>query len=369
MRIDKIDVFHVAMPLIAPWKTAFSEEYKIDSVLVRITSGDLVGWGEAAPYAAPEFCVEWAGSCLMLIRDIFAPLLEGQEIEDGAALQRKLARFKGNHFAKAAVDTAFWDLLAKAEEMPLWQMIGGAGPIARVGADIPVQDSMDKLLSDVAASVEAGFSRIKMKFRRDSGADTVRAVREAFPSAVLHIDCNGGFTRDDLPLFLELDTLGLTMIEQPLSSDDLIDHAWLQGQLETPLCLDESIVSLDRARKALDSDASRWINIKHGRVGGLTNALAIHGLCRERDVPCWIGGMLESCVGQGVSLALATLPGLAYAADIFPEGRLYARDLAEPAIHLSGPGEAQAPERTGHGFAPNAERLKRSLVRASTATI
>ncbi|WP_181409964.1 o-succinylbenzoate synthase [Martelella alba] len=365
MRIDKIDVFHVAMPLIAPWKTSFSQETAIDSVLVRIQSGDLVGWGEAAPYAAPEFCAEWASGLFYLICDIFKPLLEGQDIEDAETLQRMLSRFKGNQFAKAAIDTAFWDLLAKSRNMPLWQMIGGKSATVKVGADIPVQDSMEKLLSDVQKSVDAGFSRIKMKFRPDSGAGMVRSVREAFPEAVLHIDCNSGFSRDDLPLFRELDTLDLAMIEQPLSSDDLLDHAWLQAQLETPICLDESITSLHRARQAIDCGAARWINIKHGRVGGLTNALAIYALCIGRDVPCWIGGMLESCVGQGVSMALATLPSLAYAADIFPEGRLYAKDMAEPPIHLSGPGEAKAPDRPGHGFAPNPERLAACLIKVS----
>lgn len=362
MKIEKIDVYHVAMPLIEPWKTAFSDERTIDSVLVRIRSGDSEGWGEAAPYAVPQFSTEWAGGCFQLIRDVFSPLLVGREIESGEALQAQLAPFKGNFFAKAAIDTAWWDLDARQKELPLWKLIGGTNPTIDVGADIPVQDDPEKLLRAVGAAVASGFSRTKLKFRRDSGVEMVAGVREAYPDAVIHIDCNSGFTLEDLPLFQELDKLGLAMIEQPLASDDLVDHSTMQARLETPICLDESITSLDRARKAIEIGAARWINIKHGRVGGLTNALKVHRHCVERGTPCWIGGMLESFVGQGPSIALSTLPGISYAADIFPEGRLYQRDLSGPAVRLSGPGQVEAPDRPGHGFRPDSQQLLECLV-------
>lgn len=367
MRLDTIDVFHVAMPLIAPWKTAFSEETAIDTILVRITGEGHVGWGEASPYAMPQFCPEWATGCFFLIRDVFAPRLAGRDFETGADLQAALASFKGNQFAKAAIDLAFWDLLARSRGEPLWRMIGGVAPQIAVGADISVQDDRKTLVDGVGASLAAGYSRVKLKFRRDSGAGMVAAVREAYPDAALHIDCNGAFTLDDTPLFRELDTMGLTMIEQPLATDDLVDHARLQEQLATPICLDESITSVHRAEKAIAIGAARWINIKHGRVGGLTNALALNDLCRKCAIPSWIGSMLESNVGQGPSLALATLPDIAYAADVFPDGRLYAQDICEPAIHLSGPGTVTVPDSPGHGYAPVPERLARHLVRATTA--
>ena len=364
MRIEEIRVFHVTMPLIDPWKTAFSVMSSIDSVLVCISGDGEVGWGEATPYATPQYCSEWAAGCFHLIRDVFAPHLVGKEVGSGAELQDQLRPFKGNHFAKGAVDTAWWDLATRLDGTPLWKAIGGAGPEVVIGADIPVQDNRQKLLSDVGAALDAGFSRVKMKFRPDSGVGMVAPVREAFPDAVIHIDCNCGFTLDDLPLFLELDRLDLAMIEQPLAGDDLIDHARLQAELRTPICLDESITSADRARKALKIGAARWINIKHGRLGGLTEALEVYAVCRESGVPCWIGGMLESFVGQGSSLALATLPGIAYAADIFPEGRLYAEDMAEPPIRLGAPGTVAAPDRPGHGFRPCPERMQACLVKA-----
>ena len=364
MKIDEISVFHVSMPLKAPWKTAFSEEHAIDTVLVRMTGEGMVGWGEAAPYAVPQFSPEWTGGCLALIRDVFAPLLVGQDVTSGEELQARLASYKGNYFAKAAVDTAWWDLYAKTLDRPLWRVIGGEIPVVEVGADIPVQDDMETLLGHVRKAVDDGFGRIKLKYRRDSSPAMVAAVREAAPQMPVHIDCNSGFTLDDLPVFTELDRLGLAMIEQPLGWNDLVDHARLQAELETAICLDESITSVEEVRKAHEIGAGRMINIKHGRVGGLTNALAIHRFCREHATPCWVGGMLESFVGQGVSLAFATLRGNTYPADIFPDGRLYATDLAEPALHLSGRGEMTAPERSGHGFAPAQDRLDDFIVAA-----
>ncbi len=364
MLIDEVSVFHVSMPLKAPWKTSFSEETAIDTVLVRLRSGGVEGWGEAAPYAVPQFCPEWAAGAFLLIRDVFGPLVEGREIESGAELQRLLSRFKGNTFAKAAIDTAWWDLAARLAGRPLWEMIGGASREVPVGADIPVQESTSALHDGVRAAVDGGFSRTKLKFRPDSGYEMVASVREAFPDMSLHIDCNSGFTLDDIDLFHRLDALGLVMIEQPLGWQDLIDHAKLQLELETPICLDETITSLDIARQAVETGASRWINIKHGRVGGLTNAIAIQHYCTGAGVPCWVGGMLESFVGQGVSLALATLPGMAYAADIFPAGRLYACDLATPDIALSSPGTITAPDRPGHGFAPDRNQLAACTVSA-----
>jgi o-succinylbenzoate synthase len=364
MKITDVSVFHVAMPLKAPWKTAFSEETTIDTVLVRLRSGDAEGWGEAAPYAVPQFCPEWAAGAFILIRDVFGPRLVGREIGSGAELQHLFSPFKGNNFAKAAIDTAWWDLAARLDNRPLWQMIGGASPEVAVGADIPVQESTAALHDGVRAAVNGGFSRTKLKFRPDSGFEMVASVREAFPDMPLHIDCNSGFTLDDIDLFRRLDSLGLVMIEQPLGWQDLIDHATLQRELATPLCLDETLTSLEIVRQAVEIGATRWINIKHGRVGGLTNAIAIQRYAVEAGVPCWVGGMLESFVGQGVSLALATLPGMGYAADIFPVGRLYAEDLATPDITLSAPGTITAPDRPGHGFAPDPDRLRRCTVSA-----
>lgn len=358
MLIEEIELFHVAMPLKEPWRTAFSEETAIDTVLVRLRADGADGWGETAPYRLPQFSPEWASGAFALLRDAMAPALVGKRIGSADDLQHVLAPLKGNQFAKAGLDNAWWDLAAKIEGKPLWKMIGGDGPHATVGADISVMENLDDLVAAVGKAQADGFQRTKLKFRRGWGLEMVARVREAFPDAVLHVDCNSSFTLDDAAMFRELDRFGLAMIEQPLAYDDLIDHARLQSQLKTPVCLDESITSLDRARKAIDIDAGRWINIKPGRVGGLTNAIAIHDHCAARDVPCWIGGMLESAVGQGPALALATLANVKYPSDVFPTARLYESDLSEPEIVMSGPSRITASDQPGHGYRPNRERLK-----------
>lgn len=368
MRIDSIEVFHVVMPMKEVWRTAFSEETSIDSLLVRMVVDGHEGWGESAPYRSPRFSPEWAASGFALIKEWLAPELLGQVVDSGEELQAHLRGYKGNQFAKAALDVAWWDAYAKSRGEPLWRTIGGRHDEVTVGADIAVLEDIDALLRAVGAACDAGFQRVKLKFRRGWGVEMVRAVREAFPDTVVHVDCNSGFTLDDATLFEELDEFGLAMIEQPLGYDDLIDHATLQARLRTPLCLDESIVSVDRARKAIAVGAGRWINIKIGRVGGLTNAIAVHDLCQAHDVPCWVGGMLESTVGQGPSLALATLPNIRYPSDIFPTSRLYETDLGEPPMALSGPSKMTAPQAPGHGYQPDPARLRAATVEHAEVT-
>lgn len=358
MLIQEIELIRVSMPMKSPWKTAFGTETAIDAIFVRLRLEDQDGWGETAPYRIPQYSPEWATAAFNLMSKTLAPQLVGKAVNSGRELQAMLASFKGNYFAKSGLDCAWWDAYAKLKKMPLWQLIGGQSPEISVGADIPVQDSLDDLIAAIAQSTAEGFQRVKLKFNRELGINMVAHVRESFPDTAIHIDCNSAFTLDDMALFVELDQFKLEMIEQPLAHDDLIDHARLQGQLKTPICLDESITSLDKTRKAIDIGSCRWVNIKPGRVGGLTNALAIHDLCKKSSMPCWVGSMLESATGQGISMALATLPNMHYPADIFPSHKLYSRDISEPEIDLSCPGYIMAPNEPGHGFIPNREHLQ-----------
>jgi O-succinylbenzoate synthase len=277
-------------------------------------------------------------------------------------LQQRLALVKGNYFAKAALDLAWWDLFARRQGQPLYRILGGSRDTVTVGADFGVMDTIDVLLEKIGEAVQAGFQRVKLKFRPGWDLPMLRAVRQAFPNTVFHIDCNSGYRLEDGALFAAVDELGLAMIEQPLGHDDLLDHAALQKQIRTPICLDESITSLDRARQAIEVGACRYMNIKPGRVGGLTHAVAIHDLCRQHGIPCWVGGMLESAVGAAHCLALATLPNFTYPADIFPSSRFYRQDLAEPPIVLSGPSHVRALDSPGIGTAPHPERLARLTV-------
>jgi O-succinylbenzoate synthase len=359
MFIDAIEVYRVSMPLVYPFRTAFGNDAAIESVLVKITSGGDFGWGEASPWAAPAYSGEWAGGCFLAVRDWLGPQLIGKRIDSGKELDATLGRFKGNFFAKASLDLAWWDLYARQQAQPLWKVLGGTKPKIDVGADFGIMDCVEDLLAAMDEAMAQGFRRIKLKFRPGWELDVMKTVRQRFPETAIHIDCNSAYSLNDLPLFQTVDKLQFAMIEQPLAYDDLVDHAKLQSQLSTPLCLDESITSVAKARKAIELKACRWINIKPGRVGGLTEALEIHDFCQQAGIPCWVGGMLESAVGASHCIALATLPNILYPSDIFPSHRFYQKDLASPAIELSDPSQVCANERSGIGCEPDYDELRK----------
>jgi O-succinylbenzoate synthase len=372
MKIDRIDLFHVAMPLISPWRTAYGEDASIHAVLCRLTSGSFVGWGESSPLAAPCYSPEWGGGIFSVCRDWLAPAVLKQDVTSGEDLQRRLGHFKGNPFAKAVLDTAWWSLQSRITSKPVHQLLGEyAGCTPRdevaVGADFGVLDSIDELLPCVDDAVAQKFPRIKLKFRPGWDLPMLRAVRERHPTHPIHIDCNSGYRLSDLPLFREVDELNLAMIEQPLQHDDLVDHAELQRSIRTPVCLDESLVTRRQAQQAIALGSCRYANIKPGRVGGLTNAVQIHNEFQRAGIPCWVGGMLESAAGASLCVALAMLPNFTYAADIFPSSRFYHQDLSDPPLELirtkEGLPGVRAPKELPE---PNGDRLARVTVQTAT---
>eukprot|EP00913_Durusdinium_trenchii_P005695 g5313.t1 len=322
------------MPLIYPWRTAYGEDAAIHSVLCRMSSGSVDGWGESAPFAAPCYSPEWAGGIFALNRDWLAPTIVGQSIETGDDLQDRLAIFKGNPFAKAVLDTAWWSLRSRIAGEPLHRLLGATRDEVPIGADFGVMDDVSELLPDVARAVEEGFPRIKLKFRPGWDLNVLAAVRDAHPDHVFHIDCNSGYRLADTPLFQEVDRFGLAMIEQPLQNDDLNDHAELQRAIKTPVCLDESVTHPRQVEQAIALKSCRYVNVKPGRVGGLTNAVKIHDICQNAGIPCWVGGMLESSTGAALCTALAMLDNFSYPADIFPSARFYHDDMSSPPLEL-----------------------------------
>ena len=356
--IDLIELYRVAMPLITPWTTAYGSDAAVETVLVRMVSDGVEGWGESCPLGTPTYSPEYAAGVFHVVRDFMAPRVLGRAIASGQELQDRLSCFKGNRFAKAALDVAWWDVRARKASQPLWRLIGGTSQTIEVGMAFGVGENLEALIDGVGDAVKSGFKRVKLKYCPGWDLPIVEAVRKAFPDLVLHIDCNCGYTPADLPMFKQLDQFGLAMIEQPLGYGDLVDHAELQRRISTPICLDESIASPDHARQAIHLGACRWINIKPGRVGGLTEALKIHDLCRQADLPCWMGSMLDSGVGTSVLVALGTLPNMKYPGDILPGDRLYKEDLASPSICLSGPAQITAPSSPGIACAPDPQRLK-----------
>ncbi|NLX21460.1 MAG: o-succinylbenzoate synthase [Phycisphaerae bacterium] len=360
--IDTIEIYRVRVPLVYPFRTAYGSDDAVESVLVRMASGSLAGWGEAQPFSLPAYSPEYSAGVYRTITDVLARGLVGQRIAGGEDLQARMACFKGNYFAKAALDMAWWDLAARQQGLPLWKVLGGVRDVVEVGADFGVMESLDALLGKIDEAVRAGFARVKLKYAPDWDLAMVAEVRRSFPKLVFHIDCNSAYTLADLPMFRELDRFGLAMIEQPLMHDDLIDHATLQKQIATPICLDESITSANKARKAIEIGACRWVNIKPVRVGGLTEALRIHDLCAAAGVPCWVGGMLETAVGAAHCMAMATLTNIRYPSDIFPSSRFFAKDLGRPEIALSGPSRVTLPTSVGLGAKPDEEMLGRCTV-------
>jgi len=366
MKIEAIDIFHVRMPIVEPWRTAYGSDVAIESVLVRMRGEGIDGWGESSPLAKPCYSPEYAGGVFTVLRDCFAPYLRGKEIGSGQDLQAALAIFKGNPFAKAALDTAWWDLHAKAVGKPLYRVLGGTRNRIEAGADFGIRDSLDELVEMVGEAVDSGVPRIKLKFSPHWGLPVIERLREHYPHAVLHIDCNAAYSFNDKAMFQELDRFGLAMFEQPLQHDDLVDHARLQCEVQTAICLDESINSVHKAQQAIALQACRWVNIKPGRVGGLTVAMEIHNLCETAGIPCWVGGMLESSVGAMHCAALSTLPNFKYAADLFPSSKFYKEDLSEPPIDFSSPWEITLPEDPGLGATPEPGRLKAWTVQQAT---
>ena len=362
MKIDAIRIVRVGMPLIYPFRTSFSNIDKIESVLVQITSDGVSGWGEAASISTPVYSDEWSAGQYLVSRDVIAPLLIHQEVESGIHLQSLLRSIKGNYFAKAAFDLAWWDLYAKRQSQPLWKVLGGKKVPVDAGADFGVMDSIKDLLDAMTEAKQQGYKRIKLKYRPGWELDMVKEVRNKFPDMPIHIDCNSCYSLRDLAMFKELDNYGFTMIEQPLAHDDLIDHATLQGQLKTPICLDESIVSADKVRKAIQIGACRFVNIKLGRVGGITNALEVIRICEENNIPCWVGGMLESAIGSSHNMAFATLPNIKYPSDIFPTSRFFEKDLGRPEVNHSGPSQFMPSALSGIGVAPDEDFLKKLTI-------
>lgn len=334
MKIDRIELFHVAMPLIYPWRTAYGEDAAIHAVLCRMTSGSVSGWGESAPFAAPCYSPEWAGGIYAINRDWLAPAILGKEIHSGTKLQEQLSLFKGNPFAKAVLDTAWWSLQSKLTGTPLHALLGAERSEVPVGADFGVMDDVDDLLDGIGKAVDAGFPRVKLKFRPGWDTPMLEAVRKQHPDHTFHIDCNSGYRLSDREMFQEIDQFNLAMIEQPLQHDDLIDHARLQSEITTPVCLDESITHPRQVEQAIALKSCQYVNVKPGRVGGLTNAVAIHNICRDAGIPCWVGGMLESSTGSALCIALAMLENFTYPADIFPSSRFYHEDLSDPPVEL-----------------------------------
>jgi O-succinylbenzoate synthase len=364
MKIEALDIYWVRLPLAFVWRTSYADQHCTDTILVRMESGGHVAWGESCPVYIPAYSAEHTIATFHTVREHMAPRIVGQDLESAQDLLDRIAFIKGNQFARAALDIAWWVLDAKRRGVPLHVALGGTADRVRVGADFGVQDTLDILLEKIQGAIDQGFPRIKLKFRPGWDLHMVEAVRSTFPDFTFHVDCNAAYTLADADLFRKLDKYRLAMIEQPLADDgmSLIAHADLQKMLETPVCLDESAQSLSVVQAAIRLGSCRVVNIKMARVGGLTASREIQALCGEHSIPCWIGGMLESAIGGAICAELATLPNFTYPGDIFPSSYFYTNDIGKPEIVLSGPGEVRTSQVPGIPQAPDPALLKQWTV-------
>ena len=337
MNIDELSVYHVAMPLIDPWITSYGADYEIHSILLHSKSGNNEAWAETCGLELPTYSYESANSIYYNITEIFAKSIVGKNYETSEDINKELRVYKGNPFAKAGLDITWWMLKSNIEKKPLYELIGGTRKKVISGADFGVEDDIDTLISKIQIAVDKKTPRIKLKIKKGWDIDVLESVCSTFPNSVFHVDCNGGYTLDDLEFFKVIDKHGLAFIEQPLASDDLIDHSKLAKIIDTPICLDESINSVERAKQAIEIEACKFINIKPGRVGGITNSLEINKLAEESEIPVWVGGMLESALGVSICIALATLDNFTYPGDLFPSDRFYKNDLCKPENRYSSP--------------------------------
>lgn len=357
MKIERIELHHVDMPLVYPFETSFGREDTRPCILVAVHSEGLVGWGECTADAGPWYSYETIETAWHVLRDFLIPAVLGQEVTAPDEVVARFKRVRGHEMARAALENAIWDLLARARGVSLADMLGGQRDRVPVGVSVGIEPTLEGQLERVAAYLADGYGRVKLKIKPGWDVALVRAVRERWPDLKLQVDANSAYTLDDVAIFKELDQFNLLLIEQPLHHDDMVDHARLQQSLRTPLCLDESIHSPEHARWALDIGACRVINIKVGRVGGLTAAKQIHDLCAGRGVPVWCGGMLETNVGRALNVALASLPNFSLPGDISASARYYHQDIAGPDFVLNDDSTLSVPHGVGLGVQVIPDRL------------
>ena len=358
MRLKKITLREIHLPLIAPFQTSFSETSLRRILLVETDVDGVCGWGESTAGEDPFYSYETVETAWHIIRDFLWPILKEKEIASAAEVWDLLARVRGHNMAKGGLEAAIWDAEAKQKNVPLAKLLGGVREEISCGVSIGIQPTTKDLIAKVEKELAAGYQRIKIKIKPGMDVEPARALRERFPRIRLMVDANSAYRLEDAPLLKQLDALYLIMIEQPLGWDDIYSHAQLQRQLDTPICLDECIHDLEHTRAAIEIGACRIINIKLGRVGGHTAAKRIHDICQAKSIPVWCGGMLESGIGRAHNIAMSTLANFTLPGDVSASRRYWAEDIIEPEVEVTRQGTIRVPTAPGIGYAPRMERIE-----------
>lgn len=364
MKIKSIELIEINLPLVHFFETSFGRTYERRIILTRVLDEDgVAGWGECTAGETPSYSDEWTDSCWQVLEKILSPMVLGAEVENASKIWDLMKNVRGNRMSKAAIETACWDLEAKKLNVPLWKHLGGVNQEISCGVSIGIQDSIEQLLEKIQTEIDAGYQRIKIKISPKWDYEVIKKVREHFGDIQLMGDANSAYTLEDIDKLKSLDEFNLMMLEQPLPHDDIIDHAKLQREISTPICLDEPIKSPEDARKAIELKSGKIINLKNGRVGGHNQSQKIEKICREAGIPVWCGGMLESGIGRAHNIAISTLKGYTMPGDVSASKRYWHEDIIEPAVEVSEKGTIIAPEEAGIGFAVKENLIEKLSVR------
>lgn len=363
MKIVGAEFREIRLPLSEPFETSAAVTRDRRILIVRLEGDEGgVGWGECVAEETPSYSYETIDTAWDLLEGHVIPALVGREILAPSEVLKPVAWIRGHPMAKASVEMAAWDLEAREQGVPLRELLGGSNEPVPVGVSVGLQPDDDVLLSKIEAYLEEGYRRVKLKIKPGRDVEMLRAVRDRFPEIALQVDANAAYNIADVERLKELDDFDLLMLEQPLGYEDILYHSRLQAEIQSPICLDESIRSAVDAELAVELQACRIVNIKPGRVGGLAESRAIHDLCSKRDIPVWCGGMLESGIGRAHNLALASLPGFTLPGDISESRRYWERDIVTPEFEMQ---DGRMPHRTGAGIGvgPDRARLEGLTVR------
>jgi len=363
MRIDAIFLRELSIPLVQPFETSFGRTTDRRVLLVEIKAEGFTGWGECVAGEHPYFSEETIDTAWLIMLKELAPALAIADPEHAGKCPQIFRQVRGHRMAKAALENAVWDLEAQMRDLPLAELLGGIRETIACGVSIGIQPTLEKQLAEVEKEVAAGYQRIKLKCKPGWDVKVFEAVRNRWPDIVLSCDANSAYHLNDADHIATFDQFDLLMIEQPLWSDDFYYHSMLQRRLKTDICLDESIHNRRDALAAIEMESCRIINIKNGRVGGFSEAIAVHNAAQERGIPVWCGGMLESGVGRAHNIALSSLENFRLPGDVSASKRYWKEDIIEPEVTVSAQGEIKVPMTPGRGFEVRTDLVERLTVR------
>lgn len=363
MKIQQITLYNLRMPLVTPFETSFGRIESRDCLLIEVVADSITGYGECPADYDPGYSYETTQTAWHILGDFIIPQLLKKEITHPVEVPGLMSFVRGHPMAKAGLEMAIWDIYGKISDQSLRDMLGGVQEKVKVGVSVGLQESPNKLVRVVEGYLAEGYQRIKIKIKPGRDVFDTSAVRSSFPEIQLQVDANSAYTLQESKNLRKLDDFDLLLIEQPLEEDDLWGHHQLQKSLKTAICLDESILSVRHARHALEMQACRIINIKAGRVGGLTEAKMIHDFCFEHGIPVWCGGMLETGVGRASNLAIASLPGFVLPGDISATSRYYPWDITRERFVLNPDSTIRVPDSPGLGIQIDHKALEKATLR------